>query len=82
MKTENDDGLAAAYCACGAQWHGHVVERAAPIIDAHRRRWESHEGGCGEMAHAVYAKKFRCLCLACCAERITHRRAARRRMRR
>jgi len=77
----NDTNLAAAFCACGAQWHGYVVERAAAIIEAHRSRWD-RGGECGQISHAVYARRFRCLCLACSAERLAHRRAARRRMRR
>jgi len=57
------------FCACGAQWHGEVIARAADIIAAHRQRWDSHIGGCGDITHGAYIKQFRCLCASCAAER-------------
>jgi hypothetical protein len=65
------------YCACGSQWHGAWVEKSSAIIASHMGRWQSHQGGCGDISHAQYAAKFRCTCDLCATERLVRRRLKR-----
>lgn len=65
------------FCACGAQWHNHVIERAADIVRAHVARWPTKQAGCGPISHEAYQREYRCLCDACAAERMVRRKLKR-----
>jgi len=62
------------FCACGAQWHGLWVARAAAHIAAHRARAQDGRGGCWMLTHAEYRQRFLCKCESCDGERRRERR--------
>ena len=63
----------AVYCACGAQWHGRWVAKAAKTILWHQERWKSHSSTCWSVPHDYFAKHHKCGCEGCVAQRRSKR---------
>jgi hypothetical protein len=63
------------YCACGAQWHGEWVLKAADTIAVHEARGQAAQttgaiSGCRPVTHDEYQRLYPvCYCAACEAAR-------------
>jgi hypothetical protein len=64
--------VASVYCACGAQWHGEWVVRAADTIAVHRQLWQANMAGgtnCRPQSHEEFTRHYQCYCPECEAAR-------------